>query len=117
MILNLMKPFGLKEILTLEMNDSFTDFLSKAQIKGTLLSAYGLYSDSATTRIVEKSANHITTMKLIKRAEYLKTLSREHHLGLLLCWKIKTGFSNGISIERMKLYLDWFFKNHLQQTF
>ena len=117
MILNLMKPFGLKEILTLEMNDSFTDFLSKAQIKGTLLNAYGLYSDSATTRIVEKSANHITTMKLIKRAEYLKTLSREHHLGLILCWKIKTGFSNGISIERMKLYLDWFLKNHLQQTF
>jgi iron-sulfur cluster repair protein YtfE (RIC family) len=89
----------------------------KHKIKGTLLNAYGLYSDSATTKIVEKLVNHIATMKPIKRAEYLKTLSREHHHGLLLCWKIKTGFSKGVSIKRMKLYLDWFFKNHLQPHF
>ena len=89
----------------------------KHKIKGTLLNAYGLYSDSATTKIVEKLVNHIATIKPIKRAEYLKTLSREHHHGLLLCWKIKTGFSKGVSIKRMKLYLDWFFKNHLQPHF
>ena len=89
----------------------------KHKIKGTLLNAYGLYSDSVTTKIVEKLENHITTMKPLKRAEYLKALSREHHHGLLLCWKIKTGFSKGVSITRMKLYLDWFFKNHLQPHF
>jgi hypothetical protein len=88
----------------------------KHNIKGTLLNAYGLYSDSATTKIIEKLVNHVTTMKPLKRAEYLKALSREHHHGLLLCWKIKTGFSKGVSISRMKLYLDWFLKiiyNHI----
>lgn len=90
---------------------------TKHKIKGTLLNAYGMYSDSATTKIVEKLVNHVTTMKPLKRAEYLKALSREHHHGLLLCWKIKTGFSKGVSITRMKLYLDWFFKNHLQPHF
>ena len=89
----------------------------KHNIKGTLLNAYGLYSDSATTKIIEKLVNHVTTMKPFKRAEYLKALSREHHHGLLLCWKIKTGFSKGVSITRMKLYLDWFFNNHLQPHF
>jgi hypothetical protein len=90
---------------------------TKHKIKGTLVNAYGLYSDSVNNKIVERLTNHITTMKPIKRAEYLKTLSREHHHGLLLCWKIKTGFSKGVSIDRMKLYLDWFFKNHLQPHF
>ena len=90
---------------------------TKLKLMGTLVNAYGLYSDPVNSKIVERLTNHITTMKPIKRAEYLKTLSREHHHGLLLCWKIKTGFSKGVSIERMKLYLDWFFKNYLQPHF
>ena len=32
----------------------------------------------------------------IKRSEYLKPLSRDHHQGLLLCWKIRTGLKKGI---------------------
>ncbi len=76
-----------------------------------------MYSDSATTKIIEKLVTHIKTMKPIKREEYLKALSREHHHSLLLCWKIKTGFTKGVSITRMKLYIDWFFKNHLQPHF
>lgn len=90
---------------------------TKHKIKGTLLNAYGMYSDSATTKIIEKLVTHIKTMKPIKREEYLKALSREHHHSLLLCWKIKTGFTKGVSITRMKLYIDWFFKNHLQPHF
>ena len=90
---------------------------TKHKIKGTLLNAYGMYSDSATTKIIEKLVTHIKNMKPLKREEYLKALSREHHHSLLLCWKIKTGFTKGVSITRMKLYLDWFFKNHLQPHF
>ncbi|MDO6759926.1 hemerythrin domain-containing protein [Tamlana sp. 2_MG-2023] len=48
-----------------------------------------------------------------KRHQALQPLSREHHHGLLLCWKIRTGFSKGIAPDRIKTYADWFFKNHL----
>ena len=51
--------------------------------------------------------------KPIQRSEYLKPLSREHHQGLLLCWKIKTGFSKGVALNRIKSYSDWFYKTHL----
>lgn len=53
----------------------------------------------------------------IKRNKWLQPLSREHHHSLLLCWKIRTGFSKGIEVERMKKYADWFFKNHIQPHF
>ena len=43
----------------------------------------------------------------------MQHLSREHHHGLLLCWKIRMGFSKGIEAERIKTYADWFFKTHL----
>lgn len=49
----------------------------------------------------------------IKRIEPLRPLSREHHQGLLLAWKIRTGFSKGIAAERMNAYTDWFYKEHL----
>lgn len=48
-----------------------------------------------------------------KRHKALQPLSREHHHGLLLSWKIRTGFNKNISPERIKSYADWFFKNHL----
>ncbi|MCA0429631.1 MAG: hemerythrin domain-containing protein [Bacteroidetes bacterium] len=53
----------------------------------------------------------------IKRSNFLKPLSREHHHGLLLCWKIKTGFSKNIEIERIKNYTDWFFEANLKTHF
>ena len=53
----------------------------------------------------------------IKRNEFLKPLSRDHHHGLLLCWKIRTGFSKGIPSHRIKSYADWFYKNHLLPHF
>jgi len=55
----------------------------------------------------------MTATNTIKRTEYLKPLSRDHHHGLLLCWKIKTGFSKGVSAQRIKTYADWFYKSHL----
>lgn len=51
--------------------------------------------------------------KPIKRSLALQGVSREHHHGLLLCWKIRTGFSKGISEERIKKYVDWFYTTHL----
>jgi iron-sulfur cluster repair protein YtfE (RIC family) len=49
----------------------------------------------------------------LRRHESLQEFSREHHHGLLLCWKIRTGFSKNISPERIKKYVDWFYLNHL----
>lgn len=86
--------------------------------KGTLVNAFGIYSDSNNTKIVEKLHYKLKeTSKPIKRAIELLQLSREHHHGLLLCWKIKTGISKNIAPERIKNYIDWFFKNHLLPHF
>lgn len=51
--------------------------------------------------------------KPLKRHKALQPLSREHHHGLLLGWKIRAGFNKNIDIERIKTYADWFFKTHL----
>ncbi len=53
------------------------------------------------------------SQKPIKRHKALQFLSREHHHGLLLSWKIRTGFNKNIELERIKVYADWFFKTHL----
>jgi len=48
-----------------------------------------------------------------KRHKALQNLSREHHHGLLLSWKIRAGFSKNIEPKRIKVYADWFFETHL----
>jgi len=53
----------------------------------------------------------------MNRHKALQPLSREHHHGLLLCWKIRTGLSKGISISRIKNYTDWFYMNYLVPHF
>lgn len=53
----------------------------------------------------------------MKRSEELKAFSREHHHGLLLSWKIRTGISKGVSFDRMKKYTDWFFITYIQPHF
>ena len=53
------------------------------------------------------------SQKPLKRHKALQPLSREHHHGLLLSWKIRAGFSKNIAPERIKVYADWFFKTHL----
>ena len=52
----------------------------------------------------------------MKRDESLKSLSRDHHQGLLLCWKIRTGLKNAHH-TRVKKYTDYFFKEHLLPHF
>lgn len=51
--------------------------------------------------------------KPLKRHKALQPLSKEHHHGLLLSWKLRMGFKKNIEIERMKTYTDWFYKTHL----
>ncbi len=44
-------------------------------------------------------------------------LSRDHHLGLLLCWKIRTGLSNNIDEERIKAYVVAAYAQELKEHF
>lgn len=53
----------------------------------------------------------------IQRHPSMQQLSREHHHGLVLCWKIRQGFAKGVSAERMKAYTDWFYRTHLVSHF
>lgn len=55
--------------------------------------------------------------KPIKRHEALKPLSREHHHGLLLCWKLRQGIKSKVEPQRMKTYTDWFKEKYLYQHF
>ena len=55
--------------------------------------------------------------KPLKRHEALKPISREHHHGLLLCWKIKTGMSKGVELSRIKGSVDYFYQTHLLPHF
>ena len=55
--------------------------------------------------------------KPIKRDKNIQPLSRDHHHTLLLCWKIRKGFSKGVALERMKAYSDWFFESHVLPHF
>ena len=49
----------------------------------------------------------------LKRNEFLRPISREHHHGLLLCFKIRTGIKKQITAERINKYANWFYQNHL----
>ena len=53
----------------------------------------------------------------LKRHACLRPLSIDHHQGLLLCWKIRSGLKKGISNHRMAKYLSWFYAHHLARHF
>lgn len=53
----------------------------------------------------------------INRNEFLIPLSREHHDGLLLCWKIRIGVKKNIQISRIQAYAEWFYSNYLVTHF
>lgn len=55
--------------------------------------------------------------KPLKRHSVLQPLSREHHHGLQLCWKIRTGFKKEIETLRIRNYVVWFYENHLLPHF
>jgi iron-sulfur cluster repair protein YtfE (RIC family) len=55
--------------------------------------------------------------KPLKRHPGLVELSRDHHHGLLLCWKIEEGLKRGTGPELIKNYVDFFFQKHLEPHF
>ena len=44
-------------------------------------------------------------------------MSREHHEGLLLVWKIRQGIKNKVDGERIARYLAWFWEHYFQKHF
>ncbi|SOE23519.1 hypothetical protein SAMN06298216_3904 [Spirosomataceae bacterium TFI 002] len=89
----------------------------KNNLKGTVVNAYGMYADASSSKIVELLLNKAVKVKPIKRNEFLKPISREHHHGLLLSWKIRTGIKKEIAPERIKKYTDWFWEENLKDHF
>lgn len=53
----------------------------------------------------------------MKRNENLVPLSRDHHLGLLCSWKILQGIKKGISYERIRMYINYYWENNLSTHF
>ncbi len=53
----------------------------------------------------------------MKRHKALVQLSRDHHFGLLLCWKLKEGLKKNISPERMSKYIGLFYLKNLKPHF
>lgn len=52
-----------------------------------------------------------------KRKRQLVILSRDHHYGLLLCWKIRQGLNAGVASSRMRDYARHFYALELQPHF
>lgn len=59
----------------------------------------------------------MSTTSPIKRHETLKPLSRDHHHGLLLCWKLRTGLQKNVDPARMMAYCQRFHAEHLVPHF
>lgn len=55
--------------------------------------------------------------KPLKRHPALVPLSKDHHFGLLLCWKIRIGIKKEIEVDRIVAYVIYFFQNHLTTHF
>lgn len=52
----------------------------------------------------------------IRRNESLRNVSRDHHFGLLFCWKLRTGLK-AVEPIRVKRYADHFYQQHLLPHF
>jgi len=53
----------------------------------------------------------------MKRNVNIIPLSRDHHYGLLFCWKIRQGLAKGIPLDRIRPYVLHFWKNNLEEHF
>lgn len=53
----------------------------------------------------------------MKRNEHIIPLSRDHHFGLLFCWKIRQGVKRNVETERIRRYVAYFWDHHFRQHF
>ncbi|WP_339926034.1 hemerythrin domain-containing protein [uncultured Cyclobacterium sp.] len=55
--------------------------------------------------------------KPLKRHPAFVPVSRDHHFGLLLVWKVRQGQEKGIEPSRLHEYVKYFFSTHLEPHF
>ena len=55
--------------------------------------------------------------KPIKRNPHIVKLSKDHHFSLLFCWKIRNGLKFEAEPSRIKKYIQYFWKHHIQPHF
>ena len=55
--------------------------------------------------------------KPIKRNKNIVPLSKDHHHGLLLCWKIRQGLKLNIELERIRSYIHFFWETYMVEHF
>jgi hemerythrin-like domain-containing protein len=55
--------------------------------------------------------------KPIKRNKNIVPLSKDHHHGLLLCWKIRQGLKMNVELERIRNYINFFWQTYLVKHF
>lgn len=55
--------------------------------------------------------------KPIKRNKHIIKLSKDHHLTLLFCWKIRNGLKFEVMPERIIKYVQYFWQYHMQPHF
>ncbi|SDC06407.1 hemerythrin domain-containing protein [Niabella drilacis] len=53
----------------------------------------------------------------MKRHESIVPLSRDHHHGLLCCWKIRQGIKKKVAVTRIGAYIRYFWDIHLKDHF
>lgn len=53
----------------------------------------------------------------IQRHQALIPLSKDHHFGLLLAWKIRQGLNNNIEADRISNYVLYFYSEELEPHF
>lgn len=53
----------------------------------------------------------------MKRHKSIIPLSKDHHFGLLCCWKIRQGIGKNIPADRIKTYVLYFWEAHLVKHF
>lgn len=53
----------------------------------------------------------------IRRNQHIVTLSHDHHVGLLFCWKIRQGLKRQADLPRITRYVRYFWQHNLEPHF
>ena len=75
------------------------------------------YSENASSHFLFYLYSVKEQNKPIKRSPQLAPLSREHHDALLFVWKVRQGLKNETSIDKLRAYSLWYWKEHTKPHF